>query len=57
MIGSPYDFPSSNKWKMAQASPGKLDRLRRTPAGSTALAFDGDWTLRFVARSSDQGCL
>src|SRR5215470_3324308 len=26
---------------MAQASPGKLDRLRRTPAGSTALAFDG----------------
>src|SRR5262245_46343810 len=26
---------------MAQASPGKLDHLRRTPAGSTALAFDG----------------
>src|SRR5262249_45693739 len=29
------------QWNMAQASPGKLDRLRRTPAGSTALAFDG----------------
>ena len=26
---------------MAQASPGKLDRLHRTPAESTALAFDG----------------
>ena len=24
-----------------QASPGKLDRLRRIPAGSTALALDG----------------
>ena len=24
-----------------QASPGKLDRLHRTPAGSTAMALDG----------------
>src|SRR5215469_682208 len=26
---------------MTQASPGKIERLHRTPAGSTALAFDG----------------
>src|SRR5215813_10439153 len=26
---------------MAQASPGKIERLHRTPAGSTVLAFDG----------------
>src|SRR5713101_6942445 len=42
---------------MTQASPGKFDRLPRTPAGSTALAIDGLWTSRLVARSSDQGCL
>ena len=40
MIGSPLDFPSSNNpGTMAQASPGKLDRLHRAPAGSTALAL------------------
>src|SRR5262249_10084649 len=39
-VGSPLDFPSSNNTgTMAQASPGKLDRLHRTPAGSTALAL------------------
>jgi hypothetical protein len=38
-IRSPYDFLSSFR-NGTQASPGKLDRLRRTPAGSTALAFD-----------------
>src|SRR6266853_1291113 len=42
---------------MTQTSPGKFDRLPRTPAGSTAMAFDGFWTSRLVARSSDQGCL
>src|SRR5215470_9220101 len=40
-VGSPLTFPSSNNTgTMAQASPGKLDRLRRTPAGSTAFGLD-----------------
>jgi hypothetical protein len=33
--------PSVPNWNTAQISPGKSDRLPRTPAGSTALAFDG----------------
>src|SRR5215467_11107787 len=35
-VGSPHDFPSSNNGTMTQSSPGKFDRLHRTPAGSTA---------------------
>jgi hypothetical protein len=38
-VGSPLNFPSSNTGPMAQSSPGKFDRLHRTPAGSTALAL------------------
>src|SRR5262249_33510472 len=56
-VGSPLGFPSSETRNTTQTSPVKFDRLRRTPAGSTALAFDGLWTSRLVARSSDQGCL
>src|SRR5262249_61060130 len=32
-------LPQFQQWNMAQASPGKLDRLHRAPAGSTALAL------------------
>jgi hypothetical protein len=39
-VRSPCGFLSSVRNK-TQASPGKLDRLRRTPAGSTALVLDG----------------
>ena len=57
-VGSPLGFPSSELARnTTQTSPGRLDRLPRTPAGSTALAIDGCWTSRLVARSSDQGCL
>ena len=57
-VGSPLGFPSSELARnTTQTSPGKLDRLPRTPAGSTAMAIDGFWTSRLVARSSDQGCL
>ena len=57
-VGSPRGFPSSERARnTTQTSPGKLDRLPRTPAGSTAMAIDGFWTSRLVARSSDQGCL
>jgi hypothetical protein len=38
-VGSPLDFPSSDMGTVAQTSPGKFDRLRRTFAGSTALAL------------------
>ena len=40
-----------------QISRGKLDRLHRTPAESTALAHGERWTSRIRARSSDQDCL
>jgi hypothetical protein len=40
-----------------QTSRGKFDRLRRTPAESTALAHGERWTSRIRARSSDQDCL
>jgi hypothetical protein len=56
-VGSPLGFPSSETRNTTQTSPGKFDCLRRTPVGSTAMAFDGLWTSRLVARSSDQGCL
>jgi hypothetical protein len=56
-VGSPLGFPSSETRKTTQTSPGKFDRLRRTPAGCTGTAFDGLWTSRLVTRSSDQGCL
>ena len=46
-VGSPLDFPSSSTGTMAQSSPGKFDRLHRTPAGSTALALmDLDFAIR-----------
>src|SRR5258708_11794495 len=50
-------LPQFRDRNTTQASPGKFDRLPRTPSGSTALALDGLWTSRLVARSSDQGCL
>ena len=34
-------LPQFQQWNMAQASPGKFDRLRRTPTEFTALALDG----------------
>ena len=34
-------FPQFQERNTTQASPGKFDRFRRTPAGSTALALDG----------------
>ena len=34
-------FPQFQERNRTQASPGKFDRLPRTPAGSTALALDG----------------
>jgi hypothetical protein len=34
-------FPQFQERNTTQASPGKFDRLPRTPAGSTALALDG----------------
>ena len=40
-VGSPLGFPSSETRNTTQTSPGKFDRLPRTPAGSTALAIDG----------------
>lgn len=39
-IRSPLGFFSSFR-NTTQTSPGKFDRLPRTPAGSTALALDG----------------
>jgi len=46
-VGSPLDFPSSNTGTMTQFSPGKSDRLRRTPAGFTALVLmDLDFAIR-----------
>src|SRR6516162_9308563 len=38
-VGSPLGFPSSETRNTTQTSPGKSDRLRRTPAGSTATAL------------------
>ena len=40
-VRSPCGSLSSESRNMTQASPGKFDRLPRTPAGSTALALDG----------------
>ena len=40
-IKSPRGSLSSKSGTTAQISPGKFDRLPRTPAGSTALVFDG----------------
>src|SRR5450631_2264898 len=40
-VRSPCGSLSSDHRNVTQASLGKLDRLPRSPAGSTALAFDG----------------
>ena len=40
-IGSPRGSLSPQQQDRTQTSRGKSDRLHRTPAGSTALAFDG----------------
>jgi hypothetical protein len=55
-IRSPCGSLSSKSWNMTQASLGKLDRLPRTPAGSTARVVDGhglrDWSLARPARDA-----
>ena len=40
-VRSPRGVLSSRSRNTTQVSPGKFDRLRRTPAGSTTSVFDG----------------
>ena len=46
-FGSPHGSPQSRVRDTTQISPGKFDRLPRTPAGSTPFALmDEDFAIR-----------